>query len=48
MACISQNCIASDIQEVNENYLEMSEAYVLPLQVELKSENCQKSSSLNL
>ena len=37
MACISQNCIASDIQEVNENYLEMSEAYVLPLQVEPKS-----------
>ena len=37
MACISQNCIASDIQEVNENYLEMSEAYVLPLQVELNS-----------
>ena len=37
MACISQNCIASDIQEVNENYLEMSEAYVLPLQVEFKS-----------
>lgn len=37
MACISQNCIASDIQEVNENYLEMAVAYVLPLQVELKS-----------
>ena len=37
MACISQNCIASDIQEVNENYLEMSVAYVLPHQVELKS-----------
>lgn len=37
MACISQNCIASDIQEVNENYLEMSVACVLPLQVELKS-----------
>ena len=37
MACISQNCIASDIQEVNENYLEMSVAYVLSLQVELRS-----------
>ena len=37
MVCISQNCIASDFQEVNENYLEMSMAYVLPLQVELKS-----------
>ena len=37
MACISQDCIASDIQEVTENYLEMSVAYVLPLQVELKS-----------
>lgn len=43
MACISQNCIASDIQEVNENYLEMSVAYVLPLQVELKSVNTVKN-----